>query len=187
MGILKLLAGVATGAGKKVRRGRGASVLGHRVKRIDNTDAKTDDYKGKVLMIVNVASKCGFTPQYEQLEALHEKYKDKGFAVLGFPANDFMGQEPGSNEQIREFCSTKFNVAFDLFSKITVTGDAAPPLYRDLTSKEKNGALGGEIVWNFTKFVVGRDGRVAARAEPAVRPDDSRVVEVIEEELAKGA
>lgn len=163
----------------------GAMVLDHKMKDIDGKEVDLSQYKGKVVMIVNVASKCGFTPQYEQLEAMHKKYKDQGFVILGFPANDFLSQEPGTNAEIKEFCSSKFNVDFPLFEKITVKGDQAPELYKDLVSKEKNGELGGDIKWNFTKFLVDKQGKVVARYESKVKPDAPEVVAKLEEELKK--
>jgi len=163
----------------------GAEVLQGKMKDIDGNEVDLAKYKGKVVMIVNVASKCGYTKQYKPLQEIHDKYKDKGFVVLGFPANDFMSQEPGDEAAIKEFCSSKYNVTFDMFSKITVQGDEAPALYKDLTSKEKNGELGGEIKWNFTKFLVGKDGKVVARYESKVDPADEKVTAEIEKELAK--
>ncbi|MBI1785046.1 glutathione peroxidase [Candidatus Sumerlaeota bacterium] len=163
----------------------GAQVLNTKMKDIDGKEVDLSKYKGKVVMIVNVASKCGFTPQYEQLEAIYEKYKDKGFVILGFPANDFGKQEPGPEAEIKEFCTSKFKVSFEMFSKITVKGDEAPQLYKDLTSKEKNGGFGGEIKWNFTKFLVGKDGKVVARYESKVKPDEPEVTAAIEKELGK--
>ena len=135
-------------------------------------------YKGKVLLLVNVASKCGFTPQYTALEALYEKYKGEGLVVMGFPANNFMAQEPGTNEEIKTFCSRKYNVTFPMYSKISVKGDDKAPLYQFLTEQK-----GGEIKWNFTKFLIGRDGTIIARFEPAVKPDSPEVVSAIEKAL----
>lgn len=163
--------------------GIGAHVLDHSVKDIDGKDIDLEKYKGKVVMIVNVASKCGLTPQYEQLVALHEKYRDEGLEILGFPANNFLRQEPGTNEEIKAFCSLKFGVDFDLFSKISVKGDDIAPLYAQLTSEEDNGEFGGEIKWNFTKFLVNRDGEVVARFEPRTTPDAAEVVAAIEKHL----
>jgi glutathione peroxidase len=140
-------------------------------------------YKGKVLLLVNVASKCGFTPQYKELEAIYEKYKDQGLLVVGFPANNFMAQEPGTNEEIKTFCSRTYNVTFPMYSKISVKGDDKAPLYQFLTDKTANPTTGGEIKWNFTKFLVGRDGTVLARFEPAVKPDAPQVVSAIEAAL----
>src|SRR5882724_7197281 len=131
------------------------------------------DYKGKVLLVVNVASKCGFTPQYEGLEALYKKYKDQGLVVLGFPANNFMGQEPGTNEEIGTFCKSKYGVTFPMFSKISVKGDDKAPLYQFLTS------TGGEIPWNFTKFLVGKDGKPIERFSPKVTPDAAELTSAI--------
>ncbi|HRI88110.1 MAG TPA: glutathione peroxidase [Candidatus Hydrogenedentes bacterium] len=169
------------------KRGEGASVLSHAPKSIDGATVELgDNYAGKVLMIVNVASKCGLTPQYEQLESLNAKYKDKGFAILAFPCNDFGAQEPGSASEIKEFCRINYKTSFDLFEKIHVTGDASAPLYKTLTSDE-NGPLAGPIKWNFTKFIVGRDGRVKARVEPPTTPTARSVIDIIEAELSKPA
>ncbi len=172
------LAAEETGAKKE-------SVLDFTVKSIDGKDIPLSKYKGKVVMIVNVASKCGLTPQYEQLEALHEKYSGKGLAILGFPANNFKSQEPGTNEEIKTFCSTKYNVKFDLFSKISVAGETIAPLYHFLTATEHNGEFGGEIQWNFTKFLLNRKGEVIARFEPKTKPDAPEVIKAIEAALAE--
>jgi len=127
---------------------------------IDGADQPLSAYKGKVLLIVNTASKCGYTPQYEGLEALYRKYRERGFVVLGFPANNFMGQEPGTNAEIKTFCSTKYQTTFPLFSKISVKGKAIHPLYAYLT---RDSGFKGDVSWNFNKFLVGPDGRVVAR------------------------
>jgi len=160
-----------------------SSVYDFTLNSIDGQAAPLSGYHGKVLLLVNVASKCGFTPQYEQLEAIYEKYKDKGLVVIGFPANNFMAQEPGTNEEIKQFCSRKYNVTFPMYSKISVKGDDKAPLYQFLTDKSANPSTGGEIKWNFTKFLVGRDGKIVARFEPAVKPDAPQVVEAIEKAL----
>jgi glutathione peroxidase len=132
---------------------------------------KLEQYKGKVLLIVNTASRCGFTPQYEGLEALHRKYKDRGFEVLGFPCNQFGAQEPGNDEEIRKFCSLTYDVSFPLFSKIDVNGDAASPLFKHL-KEEAPGILGSKsIKWNFTKFLIDKDGRVVKRYAPQDKPE----------------
>ncbi|WP_260582773.1 glutathione peroxidase [Sphingopyxis sp. PET50] len=131
------------------------------------------DYKGKVLLIVNTASKCGFTPQYEGLEALYRDYRDRGFEILAFPCNQFLGQEPGDAAEIANFCSLTYDVSFPLMAKIEVNGDGADPIFRYL-KKEKTGLLGGRIKWNFTKFLVGRDGKVASRHAPATTPEQLR-------------
>jgi glutathione peroxidase len=150
---------------------------------IDGQTAPLAAYKGKVLLLVNVASKCGFTPQYTALEALYEKYKDQGLVVIGFPANNFMAQEPGTNEEIKTFCSRKYNVTFPMYSKISVKGDDKAPIYQFLTDKGANPNTGGEIKWNFTKFLVARDGTVISRFEPAVKPDSPEVIAAIEKAL----
>jgi glutathione peroxidase len=135
------------------------------------------EYKGKVVLVVNVASKCGFTPQYEGLEKLYEKYKDRGLVVLGFPANNFMSQEPGTNEEIGAFCKSKYGVTFPMFSKISVKGDDKAPLYQFLTSNGK------EIPWNFTKFLVDKDGKPIGRFDPKVTPDSPELTGAIEKAL----
>jgi glutathione peroxidase len=145
---------------------------------IDGAPAPLSAYKGKVVLIVNVASQCGYTPQYAGLEKLYEKYKERGFVILGFPANNFGAQEPGSNEEIKSFCSRNYNVTFPMYSKISVTGADKAPLYQYLT-----GAAGGEIKWNFTKFLVGGDGKVIARFESAVTPDSTELVGAVEKAL----
>jgi glutathione peroxidase len=152
------------------------------MKSIDGTDVDLGSYQGKVVLVVNVASRCGATPQYEGLQALFEKYKDKGFVVLGFPANDFGAQEPGSDDQIKEFCTSKYDVTFPMFSKITVKGADKPKLYQVLT-ETANPA--GDIGWNFEKFLIGKDGKVAGRFKTRVSPDDAALVAAIEAALAK--
>ncbi len=149
---------------------------------IDGDPTPLSTYKGKVILLVNVASRCGFTPQYSKLEALYEKYKDQGLVILGFPANNFGSQEPGTNAEIKTFCSTKYNVTFPMFAKVSVKGDDTTPLYQFLTQKA-NPAVAGEIKWNFTKFLVDRNGHVVARFEPAVTPDAAEVVATIEKLL----
>ena len=147
---------------------------------IDGAPAPLSAYKGKVVLIVNVASKCGYTPQYSGLEKLYEKYKDYGFVILGFPANNFGAQEPGTNEEIKTFCSRNYNVTFPMYSKISVSGDDKAPLYQFLT-----GATGGEIKWNFTKFLVDGDGKVIARFESKIAPDSTELVGAVEKALHK--
>ena len=155
------------------------------MKDIDGKDVDLSQYKGKVVMLVNVASKCGNTPQYKQLEALHKKYSEKGLVILGFPANEFGSQEPGSNEQIKEFCTSTYQVDFPMFSKIVVKGPGQADLYKYLTSKETNPQYAGDITWNFEKFLVGRDGQVVNRFTPKTKPDAPQVVKAIEAELSK--
>lgn len=149
---------------------------------IDGKPAPLAEYKGKVVLIVNVASQCGYTPQYTALESIYEKYKDQGFVILGFPANNFGAQEPGTNEEIKAFCSRKFSVTFPMYSKISVKGADQAPLYAYLT-KETGTGLTGDIKWNFTKFLVSRDGKVVQRFEPAVTPDSKDVTGAIEKQL----
>ena len=153
------------------------------MKDIDGKDVKLDAYKGKVVMIVNTASKCGLTPQYEGLQALYDKYKDKGFTILGFPANNFMGQEPGTEKDIKEFCTLKYNVTFPMFSKISVKGTDQHPFYTFLTNKETNPGMEGDITWNFEKFVADKNGKVIARFSPKTLPGDPKVAETIENAL----
>lgn len=170
------------------------------VRRADGTETSLADHAGEVMLIVNVASRCGLTPQYDALVAIHEKYRDRGFTVLGFPANDFGAQEPGSDAEIQEFCRLGFGVDFPVFGKITVKGEEKHPLYRHLTQtapnsiqrsgilRQKLAAAGklpphGEVTWNFEKFLVNRRGEVVARFAPDVVPVDPMIIEVIESEL----
>jgi glutathione peroxidase len=162
-----------------------AGPLQFTVKDIDGKDVDLSKYKGKAVLIVNVASKCGNTPQYAQLEEMHKKYAERGLVILGFPANEFGKQEPGTNEQIKEFCTSKYNVDFPMFSKIVVKGDGQAPLYQYLTSKQTNPKFAGDITWNFEKFLVGKDGRVVARFKPKTKPDAPEVVQAIENELKR--
>ena len=143
-----------------------------------------DGLRGKVVLAVNVASKCGLTPQYTGLEQLHETYADRGFSVVGFPCNQFLGQEPGTAEEIQEFCSTEYGVTFPLFEKIDVNGEDRHQIYRELTQQPDAEGEAGDIKWNFEKFLIGRDGSVVARYRPQVEPDDPTIVEAIEKALA---
>jgi glutathione peroxidase len=158
--------------------------LHFKMESIDGQPVDLDSYKGQVILLVNTASKCGLTPQYEPLQAIYSKYKDQGFTILAFPANNFGQQEPGGDEQIKEFCSMNYSVTFPLFSKVSVKGDDICPLYQYLTSDETNPGFSGEIPWNFTKFLVDKSGKVVARFEPKTRPDDQAVIAAIEKELA---
>jgi glutathione peroxidase len=162
-----------------------SSVLDFHVKDIEGKAVDLASYKGKVLLIVNTASQCGFTSQYKDLEAIYEKYKGQGFEILAFPANEFGAQEPGTNDEIKEFCSTKYNVSFPLFSKIVVKGKGIDPLYDYLTSNSTNPKFPGPIAWNFTKFLVNRKGEVIARFEPRVNPSTADVVSKVEEALVE--
>ena len=161
------------------------SIYDFTMKSIDGQQVSLNSYKGKVVMVVNVASRCGYTPQYAGLESLYEKYKDRGFVIVGVPANNFAQQEPGTDEEIKKFCSTKYNVSFPMMSKVSVKGDDKTPLYQYLTSTEQDPQFGGDIKWNFTKFLVGRDGKLAARFEPAVTPDSPQVSAAIEAALGQ--
>ena len=174
------------------------------VKTIDGTETNLGEYKGKTLLIVNVASKCGLTPQYEGLQKLYDEYRGKGFEILGFPSNDFKGQEPGTELEIREFCDTNYGVKFPLFSKIHINGDERHPLYQSLidaksdTDVNNGDVMEGklrdfghtrenptDVLWNFEKFLVGKNGEITARFAPDVAPNDERLLAKLEEELGK--
>lgn len=173
------------------------------VKTIDGTETNLGEYKDKVLLVVNVASKCGLTPQYEGLQKLYSKYNGKGLEILGFPANNFMGQEPGTEDEIKDFCDTNYNVKFPLFSKISVKGDDQHELYKYLTETKSdtdvndggleenlkgyghNRSAPSEVLWNFEKFLIGKNGEIAARFAPDVTAEDERLVAKVEEELGK--
>ena len=152
------------------------------LKDIDGKSTSLKPYQGKVLLIVNVASECGYTPQYKELEAIYQKYKGQGLVVLGMPCNQFGSQEPGSNEEIKEFCSSKYNVTFPMFDKLDVNGANRHPLYTRLAGKDSPAA--GDIKWNFTKFLVSRDGTVIKRFDSKVKPDAPEVTQAIEAALA---
>ena len=159
-----------------------SGIYGFTLNSIDGKPAPLADYKGKVVLVVNVASQCGYTPQYTALEAIYEKYKDQGFVILGFPANNFGAQEPGTNEEIKTFCTRKYSVKFPMYAKISVKGDDQAPLYAYLT-KETGPGMTGDIKWNFTKFLVDRNGKVVQRFESAVTPDSKEVTGAIEKQL----
>jgi glutathione peroxidase len=159
--------------------------LSFKMSSLDGKEVDLSQYQGQVVLIVNVASYCGNTPQYKQLEALHAKYGKEGLAVLGFPCNQFGGQEPGTAEDIQKFCTTKYQVSFPLFAKIETNGDNACPLYKYLTALDAPPKGKGAVSWNFEKFVIGRNGEVVARFKPGAKPDAPEVLKVIEAELAK--
>lgn len=159
------------------------SIYDFSLKDIDHKEVNLGQYRGKVVLVVNVASRCGFTPQYEGLQKVYLKYKDRGFVILGFPANNFMSQEPGTDEEIKTFCSAKYSVTFPIFSKISVKGDDIHPLYKYLTSKETNPDFGGDIKWNFSKFLLDKNGKIIARFEPKVTPESEPVTQAIEKAL----
>lgn len=162
-------------------------VLNFTMKSIDGKEVKLSQYHGQVILLVNVASKCGLTPQYKALQALHDRYADKGLVIIGIPANDFGQQEPGSDAEIKDFCVTKFGVKFPMMSKVVVKGPGQCELYRFLTSTETNPKFAGEITWNFEKFLISRKGEVVQRFSPRTKPDDPAVIKVIEDELRKPA
>jgi glutathione peroxidase len=151
---------------------------------LDGSGASLHDYEGKVLLVVNVASKCGLTPQYTGLEALQKKYEDQGFSVLGFPCNQFGGQEPGTAEEIATFCSATYGVTFPILEKIEVNGPGRHPLYDELTAVADAEGVAGDVTWNFEKFLIGKDGAIRARIRPQVTPEDPTVIESIEAALA---
>lgn len=159
--------------------------LSFTLKDIKGNPVELSKYKGKVVVLVNVASKCGLTPQYDGLEALYEKHKDQGLVVIGIPANQFGEQEPGTNEEIEKFCTGKYKVTFPMMSKIVVKGDGIDPLYKYLTTQDTKPQPKGDITWNFEKFLIGKDGKIAARFKPTTKPDDPKLVEAIEGELKK--
>jgi glutathione peroxidase len=151
--------------------------------RLDGQPARLSEYEGKVVLAVNVASKCGFTPQYAGLQALNERYSDRGFLVLGFPCNQFFNQEPGNAEKIQEFCSVNYGVTFPLFAKLDVKGDHQHPLYEILSEAADDSGKAGNVKWNFEKFLVGRDGRVVRRFRSKVTPEDPSLIKAIESQL----
>ena len=158
-------------------------VLERTMKRLDGKDEDLSAYKGKVVMVVNVASKCGLTPQYKGLQAIYDQYKGQGFEILGFPANDFMGQEPGTDEEIGEFCEINYGVSFPLFSKISVKGDEMDPLYKEITTMPE--PIGGDVLWNFQKYLLNKNGEVVQKIGPRTTPDDPEVTGAIESLLAE--
>lgn len=179
-----LFAGVMVALGIMQGSARAAAPLTGEVKGIDGSPIDLASYRGKVVLVVNVASRCGYTKQYAGLQKLYDSHKDRGFVILGFPANDFGAQEPGTDAQIAEFCSTTYGVTFPMFSKITVKGATKAPLYKALTESAEPQ---GEVGWNFEKFLIGRDGAVVGRFKSGVAPDDAALAQAIERELAKPA
>jgi glutathione peroxidase-family protein len=180
--ILLLILILTAAGGFMANASETAKIYSFQVKTIDGKGMSMAEFKGKTLLIVNVASRCGFTPQYKGLEALYEKYKDKGLIILGFPANNFMFQEPGDNEEIKKFCSLKYNVTFPMFSKIEVKGKNIDPLYQYLTQESESPA---EVSWNFNKFLVTPEGRVAAHFGSKTEPESKELVEKLEVVLPK--
>ena len=172
LGLVMMIAGSALAA----------NIYDFTLRSIDGKPMPLAKFKGKVVLVVNVASRCGYTPQYSALESLYEKYKDQGFVIVGFPANNFGAQEPGTNKEIKTFCSRKYNVTFPMYSKVSVKGDDQTPLYQYLT-KQTGPSIAGDIKWNFTKFLVDRNGNMVERFESAVTPDSKEVVSAIEKQL----
>ena len=163
------------------------SVLDFTMKNIDGKEVPLSHYRGNVILLVNVASKCGFTPQYKGLEELYRKYRDKGLVILGFPENNFGAQEPGTNSEIKQFCTTTYGVTFDMFSKISVKGADQDPLYTFLTSKDTDPKFAGDVQWNFQKYLVDRKGNIIGMFAPKVEPMSAEVTGAIEKALEKNA
>ena len=161
------------------------SIYDFTLKSIDGQATPLSEFHGKVVLLVNVASRCGFTPQYTALESVYEKYKSRGLVIVGIPANNFGGQEPGTNEEIKTFCTKKYNVSFPMMSKVSVKGEDMTPLYKFLTGKDSDPKFAGEIGWNFTKFLFSREGEPVARFDSAVTPDSPEVTAAIESALGK--
>ncbi len=159
------------------------TVYDFKLKNIDGKDVNLSEYKGKVIVMVNVASYCGYTSQYKDLEAIYQKYKSKGLVVLGFPANNFMAQEPGTDADIKQFCSREYAVTFPMFSKISVKGKDIHPLYAYLTNKSENGVVDGGVQWNFQKYLIGKDGKVIASFKPGTKVTEAEVIKAIETAL----
>ncbi len=183
--LLSLVVGAFMFTAASVEAAEPKSPLDHQVAAIDGKPVDLSQYKGKVVMIVNTASRCGNTKQYTNLENLNEKFAAQGLVILGFPANEFGKQEPGTNAEIADFCKAKYSVDFPMFSKIVVKGEGIAPLYQTLTAKETNPKFAGPISWNFEKFLIGRDGQVIARFSPKTNPEAPEVVTAIESELSK--
>jgi glutathione peroxidase len=182
IGLLLFFGFQAAQAQKQMKTGEKQmpSIYDFTVNDIDGNPVKLEQYEGKAILIVNVASNCGNTPQYKGLQELYSKYADKGLVILGFPANNFGGQEPGTNEQIKEFCTTNYSVTFPMFSKISVKGEDIHPLYKYLTSEETDPAFAGDITWNFNKFLINPSGKIVARFDSKDKPESEKVVKAIQ-------
>ncbi|HET8866264.1 MAG TPA: glutathione peroxidase [Gracilimonas sp.] len=163
---------------------KNTSIYNFNMTDIDGNEVSLSEYKGKVIMLVNVASKCGFTSQYEGLQSIYDEYKDEGFVILGFPANNFKGQEPGTDEEIKQFCTLEYGVEFPMFSKVSVKGEDQDPLFSYLTG-QPNPDFDGEIKWNFEKFLVGKDGSLKRRFRSSVKPESEEILEAVKTELSK--
>lgn len=184
LAVLSIAVAVPAGAAEKGDK-KVPAALNFKMKSLDGKDVDLSKYQGKVVLIVNVASRCGNTPQYKDLEALYEKYGKDGFAILGFPCNQFGKQEPGTNEEIAEFCSKNYGVTFDLFDKIDVNGPNAAPLYKFLTSADTNPKYAGKVEWNFQKYLISKKGEVVGKFKAGTKPSTPEVVQAIETELKK--
>jgi len=184
-GLLLLAPAFVAAEGKDKGDKKVAPALNFKMKSLDGKDVDLSQYQGKVVLIVNVASKCGNTPQYKGLQELHEKYGKDGLVIIGVPANEFGKQEPGTNEDIAKFCTSKYNVTFPMMSKVVVKGKGITPLYKYLTDKDTDPKFAGPITWNFEKFLIGRNGEVVQRFKPKVKPESEPVVKAIEAELKK--
>jgi glutathione peroxidase len=185
VGLALLTPLLAWADGKEKGDKKVAPALNFKMKGIDGKEVDLSHFQGKVVLIVNVASKCGNTPQYKELQKLYEKHEKEGLVVLGVPANEFGKQEPGSNDEIAQFCSSKYHVTFPMLAKVVVKGEGICPLYKYLTDKETDPKFDGPITWNFEKFLIGRNGEVVHRFKPRVKPESKEVVEAIETELKK--
>jgi glutathione peroxidase len=184
--ILALVAATgAVRAEEKKEKGKVPAALNFKMKRLDGKEANLADYAGKAVLIVNVASECGYTPQYEGLQKLHEKYASQGLVVMGVPANEFGRQEPGTNDEIATFCKKNYGVTFDMYAKVVVKGAGQTPLYKHLTSKETNPKFAGDVKWNFEKFLIGRNGEIAGRFGSSVEPESKELTSAIETALAE--
>jgi glutathione peroxidase len=183
MAMLKLFFALATGIVLAAGLLSAASIYDYQLNSIDYEKVLLSDFKGRVVMIVNVASRCGYTPQYAGLETLYRRHKDQGFVILGIPANNFGQQEPGTDPEIKQFCKRKYDVTFPMMSKVSIAGNDMIPLYQYLTDKTQNPKTGGDIQWNFTKFLIGKDGTILDRFEPSVSPEDPALVAEVEKAL----
>jgi glutathione peroxidase len=180
-----LLLGPALHAEGKAEKKKVPAVLNFKMKSLDGKEVDLSKYQGKVVLIVNVASECGFTKQYEGLQALYKKHAKDGLVILGVPANEFGAQEPGTDKEIAKFCKSNYGVTFPMLSKVVVKGKGICPLYKHLTSKDTNPKFGGDVKWNFTKFLVARDGTIVNRFEPAVAPESAKLTKAVQAELKK--
>lgn len=185
--VLTVILSIHSKAEQPVASGPGGYILDFKANLADGTEKALSDFKGQVLVLVNVASRCGFTGQYEDLQKLQEKYGSQGFTILAFPSNDFLGQEPGTNAEIVEFCRTSYGVTFPVFAKISVSGDEIHPLYKFLIDEKTNHGYSGKISWNFNKFIIDRKGRVVARFGSITKPMSAEFVGAVEKALSEKA